>query len=878
MADTSPVDPIVRSPLVDLAVNHLSRQSDWRLWTDDFWCHLDPDRYRRPRQGWKLHISATTGSAVAVLDRVLGVVLDAGCICKFAASLDGVRKLNSADYPRGGAGKFITIYPADDDQLRALAARLHEVTAGFAGPTILSDRPYAAGSLVHYRYGAFVAEETLGSDGGYLAVVTAPDASLVEDRRDAWFAPPPWALDPFEPTRPSGGMVECVLLANRFEVRRAIAHANKGGVFEATDRLTGAEVIIKQARAGVGDGPHGWNVQDARRNEARMLELLAHSGVTPRLHALFEQEGDLFLVEELIAGTTLFEWRRRQYGVPDWRAIALRLTAAIAAVHAENVVLSDLSASNVMVRPDGTVVLIDLEFARGPGDTPMSGWTPDCAAPEQVSGAPASPAADMHALGAIFFLLCTGAKPGLAPDDSPGRSNRERLALLLEAAAETDGDIAAAAPLLLGLLDDDPTARWSLDRVRAFLTTDNPRPNTRRRRSTGGDRLLADGIDYLLGSITPDDPERLAPTSNGGRRNDPCNLYNGAAGVLGTLTRITEAGDDRGRVALRLVADWIVRRLGAQRNPLPGLYIGRSGTAVALCAAGRVLGAEDLVHAGVELFAQVPPDGPSPDITHGLAGAGCAALLLWTSTGSPIFRDRAAEYAARLAERAEYRDGALGWPVPNEFGSRYAGFVDYGFAHGTAGIGAFLLAAGTRLDRPDWVRLAAEAAETLGTVGVDTEVGALWPIGPRDRTRLLDHWCSGSAGIGAFLLRYWQCTGDQQALHWAERAADAVWARRWMAGSTMCHGLAGSGELLLDMYAATGDHHYRERAEDIAAALAARAGIHGGRLLAADETTTAYGADYAVGVAGWVDFLLRLEHGGPRPWIAEPCYGTRCEI
>ncbi|MFI9503631.1 class IV lanthionine synthetase LanL [Nocardia sp. NPDC052566] len=852
-------------------MSHLVRQRDWHIWSDDLWCHLDPCRYRLPRQGWKLHVSATVDSAPVVLDRVLGVVLAARCICKFAASLDGVRRLNSADYPRGSAGKFFTIYPADDDQLRALAVQLHEATAGLAGPMILSDRPYAAGSLVHYRYGEFVGVDVLGGEGNYVPVLTAPDGSKVIDRRDAWFAPPPWAADPFGRDDSFGDAVDGVLLAERFEVRRAIVHANKGGVFEATDRLTGAEVVVKQARAGVGDGPHGWNVQDARRNEARMLDRLAPLGVTPRLLALFEQGGDLFLVEEFVPGTTLFEWCRRQHGRVDWRAIALRLTELLATVHAAGVVLRDLSPSNVMIRPDDSLVLVDLEFACAPGDALVTGWTPDYAPPEQVSGAPADPAADRHALGALVLLLCTGTKPGLAPDDEPARPTRDRIAGLLDIAAETDGDIASAAPLLLGLLDDDPAARWSLDLVRTFLiTAHRPRRSVvHHRRSADIDRLLADGIHHLLDSMTPDS-DRLWPTTTGGQRSDPCNVYNGAGGVLATLTRVAEiGGDDRARTAMETAAEWVVRHAGSVHNPLPGLYVGRAGTAVALCDAGRVLGRADLVTAATELFDQVPRHSPHRDITHGLAGAGYAALLLWSSTGRPMFRDRAAGYASLLAGRAEHRDGELVWPLPDESDSPRAGFADYGFAHGTAGIAAFLLTAGTRLAEPSWLRLATEAAETLYAAGVDTETGALWPVGPRDRVRLLDHWCSGSAGIATFLLRYWQATGDPRALHWAERAADAAWARRWASGPTLCHGLAGSGELQLDLLAATRKPDYYRRAEDIATTLTARAGLHHGHLLAPDETT-GYGADYAVGIAGWVDFLLRLKYANPRPWMADP--------
>jgi ABC-type multidrug transport system fused ATPase/permease subunit len=55
-------------------------------------------------------------------------------------------RLNAPNYPREGAGKFITVYPADDAQLVALAEQLHRATEGVPAPAILSDRPYLPGS------------------------------------------------------------------------------------------------------------------------------------------------------------------------------------------------------------------------------------------------------------------------------------------------------------------------------------------------------------------------------------------------------------------------------------------------------------------------------------------------------------------------------------------------------------------------------------------------------------------------------------------------------------------------------------------------------------------------------------------------------------
>jgi len=181
------------------------------------------------------------------------------------------------------------------------AARRHEATVGLPGPRILSDRPYAPGSLVHYRYGAFVEERRISNDGLYAWVIFDPDGNAVEDRRVGQYSPPSWARCPFPDT--AGGTASStkrdggVLVGERFLVREAIRHVNKGGVYRAVDTLTGADVIIKEARPHVAADPTGKDVRDLLRAEARALEKAGPFGASPRMLMLFEQSEHLFLAE-----------------------------------------------------------------------------------------------------------------------------------------------------------------------------------------------------------------------------------------------------------------------------------------------------------------------------------------------------------------------------------------------------------------------------------------------------------------------------------------------------------------------------------------------------------------------------------------------------
>jgi hypothetical protein len=162
--------------LLDGALRRTEPAGRWKA-TDDgrFWCHLQPVDGACPAQGWKLHVSATPASAAAVLERSLPVLLAGGAGFKFARTPEHVAQVNARHTPRGHSGKFLTVYPRTDEEAVRLAAALHEATAGLPGPRVLSDRPYAPDSLVHYRYGAFIEQRRISNDGLHTWVVLDPD-------------------------------------------------------------------------------------------------------------------------------------------------------------------------------------------------------------------------------------------------------------------------------------------------------------------------------------------------------------------------------------------------------------------------------------------------------------------------------------------------------------------------------------------------------------------------------------------------------------------------------------------------------------------------------------------------------------------------------
>ncbi|WP_406839862.1 class IV lanthionine synthetase LanL [Streptomyces sp. AHU1] len=861
----------------------------WTTDADEMWCRLTCRSGVQRRQGWKLHVSATAASAPEVLVKALDVLLREEAAFKFVQSLEQVSALNSRATPRGSSGKFITVYPPSDGDAARIALALHKATAGLAGPRILSDQPYAPHSLVHYRYGAFVGRRRLSDQGLLVWFIEDPDGNPVEDKRTGQYSPPPWAVSPFPASVPLPPQQEKaarsrVVLGGRFSVREAIRHTNKGGVYRGTDVTTDAPVVIKEARPHVEGDAAGSDIRDWLRAEARTLEKLKGTGLAPEPLAMFETGGHLFLAQEEVPGVPLRTWvaeRFRDVGSERYRADALdqvgRLIDLVAEAHAHGCVLRDFTPGNVMVRPDGELRLIDLELAVLKDDImlPTKVGTPGFSAPERLADAPVSPTADYYSLGATVCFVLSGKVPNLLPEEPATRPAEQRFAEWLAACAGTLRLPDGLPEMILGLMKDDPGERWDLARARAALReTDLARPRhpaagpVRTDEPDDVTQMAVTGmVNHLVDSMTPADDRRLWPVSTLAGETDPCTVQQGAAGVLAVLTRYFElTGDPRLPDLLSTAGNWIAARTGT-RSIRPGLHFGGRGIAWALYDAGRAIDDRTLTdHALALALAPLEPT-PSHDITHGCAGSGLAAAHLWHRSGDPRLAELVVDAADRLAAAAQPEPSGVSWPVPAEAVSEEAGKRYLGFAHGTSGIGSFLLTAAAVSDRPEHLELAVAAGEHLVANAVTVGRAAQWPAQATDLPTA-PYWCHGSAGIGSFLVRLWQRTGDERFGDLARGATHAVVERASRAPLAQCHGLAGNGDFLLDMADATGDPAYRAMADDLARLIVSERAHRDSHVVFSNE----YGdvsTSWSDGSAGILAFLLRIRHTDSRHWTVQ---------
>ncbi len=148
------------------------------------------------------------------------------------------------------------------------------------------------------------------------------------------------------------------------------------------------------------------------RREAETLTRLSHPHIV-RVHATGMHDEMPFLVMDLVEGEPLDQCAR---GLDRDAVLSLVATLAdtLDAAHREGVLHRDLKPQNVIVRPDGSPVLLDfgLSAIEDASSLTMTGelvGTPRYMAPEQVEGGEVDARTDVYALGLVLYELLVGA-------------------------------------------------------------------------------------------------------------------------------------------------------------------------------------------------------------------------------------------------------------------------------------------------------------------------------------------------------------------------------------------------------------------------------------------------------------------------------------
>jgi len=219
--------------------------------------------------------------------------------------------------------------------------------------------------------------------------------------------------------------------------------------------------------------------------EQRTLAQLTHRSITRLYDADVTADGIPYIVMEFVEGEPLTDYCEHHACSVETRLQLFRETcAAVQYAHQHAVIHRDLKPSNVLVRPDGTVSLLDfgiaehlVETADPRTRTALRMMTPLYAPPEQLAGGIIGVQTDVYALGVILYQLLTGQAPfevaGCTPaqverivmERAPERPSLRGRAHLSKLASSQAKQRPASWPeldvLCLKALHRDPSQRYS---------------------------------------------------------------------------------------------------------------------------------------------------------------------------------------------------------------------------------------------------------------------------------------------------------------------------------------------------------------------------------------------------------------------------------
>ncbi|MFF8371518.1 protein kinase [Streptomyces lydicus] len=210
------------------------------------------------------------------------------------------------------------------------------------------------------------------------------------------------------------------VIGGRYELSALLGQGGMGQVWIGYDRRLDRRVGVKLLRPDrVAGTPDGEEMRRRFVRECRVTAQVDHPGLVT-VHDAGSDDEDLYLVMQYVEGADLSDHLAEHDPYPwPWAvSVAAQLCGVLASVHAVPIVHRDLKPRNVMIRPDGSLVVLDLGIASAL-DTDTTRLThtgspigsPAYMAPEQAMGGAVGPYTDLYALGVLLHELLSGEVP-----------------------------------------------------------------------------------------------------------------------------------------------------------------------------------------------------------------------------------------------------------------------------------------------------------------------------------------------------------------------------------------------------------------------------------------------------------------------------------
>jgi serine/threonine-protein kinase len=183
-------------------------------------------------------------------------------------------------------------------------------------------------------------------------------------------------------------------------------------VYRARDTVLGRTVALKFLPYGLSQHP---TLTDLFYREARAAATLNHPAIVT-IYDLGIAEGRPFISMEFVQGVDVLRLLQKRGPLPVGEAvwIALEAAAALEHAHRHGLVHRDVKPSNLMITVERTLKVMDFGLAALMAsqrkETVVSG-TPGYMAPEQFTGQPVDPRADVFGLAVTLYEMLVGELP-----------------------------------------------------------------------------------------------------------------------------------------------------------------------------------------------------------------------------------------------------------------------------------------------------------------------------------------------------------------------------------------------------------------------------------------------------------------------------------
>lgn len=192
-----------------------------------------------------------------------------------------------------------------------------------------------------------------------------------------------------------------------------IGSGGMGRVLRGTDPL-GRQVAIKEI---LPEFASDFEIRTRTEREVEMLQQLNNDSIV-KVYDQFPLGNNFYIVMEFVDGLNIEQYVQKYGAIPYERAtrFMVQILEAMQFVHEKNFVHRDMKPSNIMIRTDERICILDFGIAKDLGN--QGGVTGTVIgtiigsdgymSPEQADGFSIDHRADIYALGCVYYYMLTG--------------------------------------------------------------------------------------------------------------------------------------------------------------------------------------------------------------------------------------------------------------------------------------------------------------------------------------------------------------------------------------------------------------------------------------------------------------------------------------